>query len=193
MAYNNPRPRKIMSEVGKEFPILNGMSMMSAPSTASASPGPQISILDRGNTLGSGLMQTQQGQSLSSTIGHQYQQQQQQQGVQSLSQHLQSQEADKDKEASSEPQTAIFRPDDTADWKERLRMSHEAEQARSGLSGSSTSGTSAWDRQAREDDDEGKDEDGEVEDEETSVLGDGDGTKAWKAKRTLRKSVTLSD
>ena len=190
IAYN-ARPRKNISEVGKEFPILNSMSMMSGAPTTPASSGSQMSILERGNALGPGLMQAQQNQP-SSTIGHQYQQQQ---GAQSLPQHLQSQDAEKDKDMplKSQQVTAIFRPDDTGEWKERLRISHEVEQARSGLSGMSALGASSWDRRVREDDDEAREEDGEVDDDESSVLGEGDGTKAWKVKRTLRKSVVLSD
>jgi striatin 1/3/4 len=152
IAYN-ARPRKNMSEVGKEFPILNSVSMMSGAPTTPASSGSQMSILEHGNILGPGLMQAQQNQP-SSTIGHQYQQQQ---GTRSLPQHLQSQDA------------------------------------RSGLSGMSALGASSWDRRVREDDDEAREEDEEVDDDESRVLGEGDGTKAWKVKRTLRKSVALSD
>ena len=37
--------------------------------------------------------------------------------------------------------------------------------------------------------DDGKDEDAEVEDDDASVISEGENTKSWKAKRTLRKSV----
>ena len=61
------RPRKIMPEVGKEFPILNGMSIL-----PSSSPAP------RG---GPGMVpvQPQPQPPLSGTMSHPYQQQSQQQ------------------------------------------------------------------------------------------------------------------
>ena len=76
--------------------------------------------------------------------------------------------------------TAIFRPDDAGEWKERLRLSHEAEQA-------GQAGAAAWDRG----DIDGKDEEGEVEEDESSVVGEGEGAKVWHPKRTLRKSVQV--
>jgi len=111
-----------------------------------------------------------------------------------LSQLTQAQEpssnpqTDKDKDVESENRqlTAIFRPDDAGEWKEKLRLSHEAaEKARLTKEFQQTDGS--WDRQ--EEDDEGKEEDGEVEDEESTLVGDGEGIKHWKAKRTLRKLV----
>jgi striatin 1/3/4 len=154
-----------MPEAGKDFPLLNGLSMMSGPSVPSAS-GNQIPSLERSNPLGSGGMmhaQHQQG------MGHQQLQ-------------LHNQQSDKDKDGDEPRQlTAIFRPDEAGEWKERLRLSHEAEQARQ-------AGAASWDR--REDDD-GKDEEGEVEEEDSSVVGEGEGTKVWKAKRTLRKLVHI--
>lgn len=180
------RPRKLMPEVGKDFPLMNGMNSMPGQSSASASSGPQIAIVERGNTLGPGMMQAQQHPP--GSLG-QYQQMQQQNGQNSV-QQLQSQDGEKDKEGLTESQqlTAIFRPDADGEWKEKLRLSHEAEQARMGRSDGNMS-NGAWDRRPREDDEEGKEEEGEVEDDESSVLGEGDGTKVWKAKRTLRKSV----
>ena len=86
-------------------------------------------------------------------------------------------------------QTAIFRPDDAGEWKEKLRLAHEAsEKAR--LAREFQTGTSSdpgiWDRHVEEED-EAKEDEVEVEDEETTLSGDGEGTKLWKAKRTLRK------
>jgi striatin 1/3/4 len=170
MAYNG-RPRKVMPETGKDFPILNGISLMSGLSTAAAPSTGQIPPLERNNALGSGMIQNQQ-QSSNQLIP---QLQQQSSGL--------SQQLDRDKDGDSEPRqlTAIFRPDDAGEWKEKLRQSHEvSEQARL---------ASSWDRRPRYDDDDVKDEDGEVEDEESSVVGEGEGAKVWKAKRTLRKSV----
>ncbi len=85
--------------------------------------------------------------------------------------------------------TAIFRPDDAGEWKERLRLSHEAEQLKA--QAAATTGASSWERR-REDDDEVpiRDEEPEVEEEEGTVVGEGEGAKLWKAKRTLRKSVS---
>jgi striatin 1/3/4 len=104
------------------------------------------------------------------------------------------QQGDKEREAESEGRllTAIFRPDDTGEWREKLRLSHEAsEQARSAREGQIglLSGINSWDRH-RDDDDDVKEEDGEVDDDDTSVVGEGEGTKVWKAKRTLRKLVS---
>lgn len=157
-----------MPEAGKDFPLLNGLSMMSGPSSASAASGNQIPLLERNNPI----------------VGMMHSQQQQMQQSMSQGQQLQhhNQQTDKDKDGDEPRQlTAIFRPDDAGEWKERLRLSHEAEQARQ-------SGVASWDR--REDDD-GKDDEGEVEDEDSGVVGEGEGTKVWKAKRTLRKLVAL--
>lgn len=156
-----------MPETGKNFPLLNGaMNMMSGPSSAPATSGNQIPPLERNNPLGGGgLIQSQ----------HQQQMQHQNMGQ---GQHMQlHNQQDKD---GDEPRqlTAIFRPDDAGEWKERLRLSHEAEQARQ-------AGAAAWDRS----DLDGKDEEGEVEEDESSVVGEGEGAKVWHPKRTLRKSV----
>jgi striatin 1/3/4 len=168
MAYNG-RPRKNMPDTGKDFPLLNGIGMMSGPSSsASQTSGNQIPSLDRNNPLGGGMMHAPH---------------QQQQGMGQTQQlQLHNQQVDKDKDGDEPRQlTAIFRPDDAGEWKERLRLSHEAEQARQ-------PGAASWDRR---DEDDGKDEEGEVEDEDSSVVGEGEGTKVWKPKRTLRKSVML--
>jgi len=163
-----------MPEGGKEFPLLNGINLISGPSSAPAS-GP----LERSNPMGAVMLQQQLQPS---TTGQNQMQQHHNLG------HLQSQQPDKDKEPESEPQqlTAIFRPDEGGDWKEKLRLSHEA-QSRADRVSSSLLGS--WDRR-REDDDDVKDEEPEVEDEDSSVVGESDGnSKMWKAKRTLRKSV----
>jgi striatin 1/3/4 len=164
MAYNG-RPRKHMPETGKDFPILNGISLMSGPSSAPASSGSQVTSLERGNLSNSSIQQSQSNQ-----LGQ-------------PQPTLQTQPMDKDIDSEPRQLTAIFRPDDAGEWKEKLRQAHDAsEQARLGGS---------WDRRSRYDDDDGKEEEGEVEDEDTSVVGESEGTKAWKAKRTLRKSVRL--
>jgi striatin 1/3/4 len=175
MAFNG-RPRKVMPEAGKDFPMLNGIGLMSGPSTAPAAPG---APLERGNPMGNVMLQPPpSGQS----------QVQQHHGIG----HSPSpQQLDKDKEADSEPQqlTAIFRPDDSGDWKEKLRISHEAQGRVDRLGPNLLSGSSSsWDRR-REDDEDVKDEEPEVDDEDANIVGESDGNKIWKAKRTLRKSV----
>lgn len=93
----------------------------------------------------------------------------------------QSSESDKDKNPFTDgPATAIFRPDDKDEWKERLRRAHEAA-AESGIAN-----ISSW--RTRDDDDDGKEED-DVEDDVSSVLGDSDGAKVWRTKRTLRNHL----
>jgi striatin 1/3/4 len=75
--------------------------------------------------------------------------------------------------------TAIFRPDDAGEWRERLRLSHEAsEQARA------ASGVDAWGETQRGDEESKEDEES---DDDEPPIGEGEGTKIWKAKRTLRK------
>jgi striatin 1/3/4 len=96
---------------------------------------------------------------------------------------------DKESEVDSRQITAIYRPDDFGEWKEKLRQSHEAaEQAR--LAKENQTGVHAWES-VQDDDDELKDADMDIDDEESSVVGEGEGegTKVWKAKRTLRKLV----
>jgi striatin 1/3/4 len=163
-----------MPEAGKDFPLLNGANILSGPSSAPASAGSQIPSLERSNPLGSGS-----GSGSGSVM--QLQQQQQQQQAQTQQQQGQGQQPhnpDKDRDGEEPGRlTAIFRPDDAGEWKERLRLSHEeARQA----------GAASWG--GREDDD-GKDEEVEVEDEDTGVVGEGEGTKVWKAKRTLRNHL----
>jgi len=93
-------------------------------------------------------------------------------------------EKDRDVEPENRQLTAIFRPDDAGEWKEKLRLSHEA--AEKSRLAAPDSGT--WDTQ-REEDEEPKEEDGDVEDEEANLVGDGEGTKLWKPKRTLRNHL----
>ena len=176
MAYNG-RPRKAMPEVGKDFSMMNGMGMMSGPSTAPAAP--QSNPLDRPGLAGSGVLNQQSGQS-SSGLGQQVQQSQQPQGSQPAYPG-----ENKDREEPEQPLS-----DDAGDWKERFRLSQEgSEQMRHQLN-SSISGAGAWEQRAREDEDEGKDDDADLDDDDASVMSEGEGTKVWKAKRTLRKLVS---
>lgn len=190
MAYNG-RPRKVMPEVGKDFPILNGMSsLMSGPPSAPASTASQGSPLDRAGILGSALLQSQQP-ATGGPLGPQVQLQPQQPAPAG-----QPQGEGKEGEGDNQPTqlTAIFRPDDAGEWKERLRLSHEAsEQARASQAGESTlSGAASWERRSREEEEEKSEEDTEVDEEEGAEIGDSQGGKVWKPKRTLRKLVSIS-
>jgi striatin 1/3/4 len=176
----NGRPRKVLPEAGKEFPLLNGLSSMSGSISSPLPTRPQLPILGRSSPLASVMVQQQTPLSqLPSPASTQA----------SSSNNNQD---DKDRDYQSENrQTAIFRPDDAGEWKEKLRLAHEAsEKAR--LTREFQTGTSSdpgiWDRRGEEDD-EVKEDEGEVEDEETTLGGDGEGIKLWKAKRTLRKLV----
>lgn len=191
-----------MPEVSKEFPVPNGLSLMSGGSSAPS--GSQPSTLDHSGLLSSGVVPSQQHQQApGGNAAQQIQQQPQQQQTQSgqvpqplnLSGH---QSKGKEKEGEAEPTqlTAIFRPDDAGEWKEKLRLSHEAsEQARlerAGQASGALSGAASWERRAREDEEDTKEDEPDVEEEESGEVGEGDGTKVWKAKRTLRKSVSSS-
>ncbi|PCH38704.1 WD40 repeat-like protein [Wolfiporia cocos MD-104 SS10] len=181
MPYNG-RPRKLMPEVGKDFSLMNGVGIVNGSTSAPA--GPQSNPLDRSGFAGSSLSQPQPQPAATAAN------QQSQAGQQPmLSQPVEP----KDKEGESEQPlgTAIFRPGD--DWREKLRLSHEsAEQARLEQSGAGTislSGAASWERRTRDEEDDSKEEDTEMEDEESSVIGEGEGTKVWKAKRTLRNHL----
>lgn len=172
----NGRPRKTIPDVGKEYSMLNGTGLMSGPSTALAAP--QTNPLDRSGLAGPAVLGQQAGQPQPG-LGQQVQQQQQPQAQQFPGEG-------KDREELEQPLS------DDSDWKERFRLSQEgSEQARHQLNNTIT-GAGAWERRAREEDEDGKDEDGEVDDDDASVMSDGESTKVWKAKRTLRKSVSVS-
>lgn len=160
----NGRPRKVLPEAGKEFPLLNGIGSMSGTNSSPAIPGSSLPIMERNNPTSSSMIQQQLPLAqISQTPSLQ-------------PQASSSNPVDKDKEGEPENRqlTAIFRPDD--EWKEKLRLSHENIQNALG----------SWDRR-RDDDDDVKDEDSDVDDEDTSVTGDGEESKVWKVKRTLRK------
>lgn len=183
-----------MPDLPKEFPQM--MNMNSAPPSAQ---GSQINALDRNVSQS---QQTQQQQT-SAGSGPQPQQEQssqltQTQSTQSqqLPPQLQSQSLERNHDGDIEPQqlTAIFRPDDAGEWKERLRMSHEAaERERLERTGESQSfvGAASWERGGSDDEHSGgKDVDEEDEEESTTSFGESsetDGAKLWKVKRTLRK------
>ncbi|EGO21685.1 hypothetical protein SERLADRAFT_474407 [Serpula lacrymans var. lacrymans S7.9] len=205
----NGRPRKVMPEGGKEFPLLNGMNNMSGPSSAPAGTGPQGN-LERGNPMGSNMFQgpplhqTQAGPATHQMSQQQPQsmQQQQQQQQQSSSQPQQAQasnqqQSEKEQKENSDFEsrqlTAIFRPDEAGDWKEKLRSQYEQQAKMHRLiddrPGQYISGAASWDRRSREDEEDVKEDEGELEEDESTVVGDGEDSKLWKPKRTLRNHL----
>ncbi|KAJ3508200.1 hypothetical protein NLJ89_g5883 [Agrocybe chaxingu] len=176
----NGRPRKVLPEAGKEFPLLNGLP----GSTASANTGgnSQLPILER-NSHSSGMVQQQQS--------HMSQMVPQNPSQSQLSSASTQVGGERDSDFENRQLTAIFRPDDNGEWKEKLRLSHEAaEKSRVAREYQQSTGADpgSWDRQ-REEEEEAKEEEAEVEDEESSLVGEGEGTKLWKAKRTLRNHL----
>ncbi|PIL23750.1 hypothetical protein GSI_13500 [Ganoderma sinense ZZ0214-1] len=138
---------------------------------------PDTNPLDRPGLAGPGVLGQQAGQPQPG-LGQQVQQQQPQQ--------LQPQQFPGEGKDREEPEQPLS---DDGDWKERFRLSQEgSEQARHQLNNTIT-GAGAWERRAREEDEDGKDEDGEVDDDDASVMSDGESTKVWKAKRTLRNHL----
>ena len=175
MGYNT-RPRKLMPEVGKDFPLLNNMNVISNSASAAgpSSTAPQVSSLDRGPSIVS--LPSQQNQL------PQYQSPQPPSSQPTSTQSGQTSDADKEKDETtleSHSRTSIYRPDDKEEWREKLGLSY------AGPSGALAD--SAWDRRPRDDDEDVKEDDTEVEEEESNVLGEGEGTKVWRTKRTLRK------
>jgi striatin 1/3/4 len=174
MPYNG-RPRKVMPEVsGKDFAGLGGL--MSGPPSAPASTGgqggPLLERSNQSNTMAMALGQTQSSNT-SSSVGPA----QGQNTIPTISTEQTGQASDND----GIPPTAIFRPDDAGEWRERLRLANEAsEKARLGAQG--PAGGAAWSRE----DEEGK---FDIDDEEDEVSEGGTEQKMWKTRRTLRKSV----
>lgn len=156
-----------MPEGGKEFPIPNGMNAISGPS---AVPPPNVSQqpIPEQNGSSSQPPQAQPPQTISSQPVQQEQQ----------STEIQSDAPEKEGEPGNRQLTAIFRPDEN--WKEKLRLSHEAAQRATAEGQDSSISSDSWR------DDESKDEDAEMETEE-SVSEEGGNAKTWKPKRTLRK------
>lgn len=170
----NGRPRKVLPEGGKEFPLLNGINSLSGPSSAPAAPGSQIPLLERNNPLVSGN-QSPLGPAVPSN---------------STQQPPSNPPSDKERETETDSRqiTAIYRPDDAGEWKEKLRQSHEqSEQAR--LARENQTGVHAWEPRRDDEDDDFKDPEMDLDDEDSSVMGEGEDTKVWRAKRTLRKLV----
>jgi len=59
MAYH--RPRKVLPETGKDFPLLNGHAVISGPSSAPATSGQQVALLERNNPISGSTQQQQTG------------------------------------------------------------------------------------------------------------------------------------
>jgi hypothetical protein len=164
----NGRPRKVLLEAGKDYPSINGTAPVTGPSsTASTTPGPQLPLLDR--SAGGLLQPALQSQHATGSLP--------QPGTTGVS------EKDRGEDLERSQLTAIFRPDE--EWKEKFR-SEQAKQLRDGQA----TAVSVWDRR-RDDDDDVRDEESELEEDESTMVTDGETTKNWKAKRTLRKLVVL--
>lgn len=205
----NGRPRKQLPDSagpgigggggvpGKEFPMLGSgaasgtMGVMSGPASVPASSAP----LERANQLavaGTG-MYPQQQQAPAQPQPQPPQENQSQRNIspspppsQPQTQPPQQQQQQQDGVGQTpttrqegdvpKPVTMIFRPDDGGEWKEKLRSSYEQQ-------------VQQW----RESEEEEPEEVNEEEDdgETVGVVDDADGesTKLWKAKRTLRKCV----
>ncbi|TDL27222.1 WD40 repeat-like protein [Rickenella mellea] len=197
IAYNG-RPRKLVPDVGKEFPSINGLNLMSTggPSNAPPAGGSQMPMIERDARMNStgviSLHQPHPGQQPGPGQAGGFHMQPSPIGQSTSSGQPPQMGKDKDGDELPEPQlsTAIYRPDSAGEWKEMLRMSNEAaERARlERLSQSSrVLETSSWDSQTSEEE-EVKEEDPEVEDEEAGIIGENDG-KVWKPRRTLRNHL----
>ena len=184
----------MVSELGKDFPAVNGMSMTASASSAPIVPSSQMNLMDRDNRI---------GVNAGVTLHHPHPSAQnmqiqppgfQQQSNQSSEAQYHQLDNQRESEDAQEPQipTAIFRADET--WREQLRLAHEAQERvrmnRFG-SNSASSSSSSWDGQSREEDELAKDDDSDVEDDDSSSTSE-NGGKMWKPRKTLRKQVFLS-
>ena len=208
-AYNG-RPRKIVpeaggaaigssatvvknvSEVGKDFPPLNGINLSTAPPSVSVAAPVQ---LDRGLPPSQQTFPHAQ-QDLSEDV-----QQRQLLPSQQMNDGRQPEQLESERVPSSDSEpsqlTQIFRPDEAGEWRERLNAMRQISQStrekgdENGLSDerhpSLTSGAAAWDGHSREDEDDGKEEEEDGEVDEVNVTGEGEGGKVWRARKTLRK------
>ncbi|EKM82837.1 hypothetical protein AGABI1DRAFT_111399 [Agaricus bisporus var. burnettii JB137-S8] len=169
----NGRPRKVLPEGGKEFPLLNGINSASGSSPTPPTSGPQIPLPERNNPSASGNQSL--GPAAPST------------SIQRASPPNATGDKEGDSDTDSRLITAIYRPDEDGEWKEKLRQSREqSEQAR--LAKENQTGVHAWELR-RDDDDEFKDSEADIEEDESSVVGEGDDAKVWRAKRTLRNHL----
>lgn len=173
MGYNT-RPRKHMPDVSKDFPLMNNVISTPASAAGPSSTAPQVSALERAPGIVS--LPSQQ-----SSLA-QYQSLQPSSSQPTPVQSSQMSDADKEKDETmleSQSRTSIYRPDDKGEWREKVGLSY--------TSPTGSMADSAWDRRPREEDEDIKDEEPEVEEDESNVLGESEGTKVWRTKRTLRK------
>lgn len=205
-AIYNGRPRKQLPESagpgisgvgvggvpGKEFPMLGSVTGAGTTTGIVSGPGsapPSSGSLERPSQLsGPGMYQQQQQGSVQAQPQQSQENQLQRnlapsQPPQSQTQPPQQQQdgigqtpAPRQEGDAPKPVTMIFRPDDGGEWKEKLRSSYEQQ-------------VQQW----RDNEEEEPEEVGEEEDEADSVgvvdEADGESTKLWRAKRTLRKCV----
>jgi len=157
----NGRPRKLLPEIGKEFPLINGVNALSGASASQISNAPQ----------------TQQA---SEQTPHQQQTALPTQPTAGSQTALPETSSDHNPETAAEKEaerdgtgTAIFQPG--ANWKQELKDAHEKAQKQGSRQDVSAEG---WGDLKEEE---------SVMDEEDSVSAEGEGVKTWKSKKTLRK------
>ncbi|KAF8644144.1 hypothetical protein AX16_008671 [Volvariella volvacea WC 439] len=184
MPYNQRPPRKVLPEVGKEFaPAVNGSNPVPNPSLP---PPPAPQPTDRNNSNPSLIAQHMQSPQVQ--VGQQtpppqpYQPPSQPQG--------QSRDREKELESSRGSLANMFnRPEEINQWKDSIQQHQEAvEPTRRGAQVAPTNEATPWDVRGGNDED-GKDEDPEIDDDESTAVGEGEGAKVWKAKRTLRNHL----
>jgi striatin 1/3/4 len=212
-AYNG-RPRKIVPEPGsavavggsstvvknalesgKDFLPLNGVNPSSTPPSASVAAPVQVDrgVLPSQQPLPPAQQDpTEDGQQIQLFPPPQL-------GDSKHSQQFESEQVQSSDTESSQL-TAIFRPDEAGEWRERLNTMRQASSHSAHVKGTSDtglsderhplgSGAASWDGQLREeeDDDDGKEEEEDGEVDEVNVTGEGEGGKVWRARKTLRK------
>ncbi|KAF8626170.1 hypothetical protein AX15_005057 [Amanita polypyramis BW_CC] len=166
----NGRPRKVLLEASKEYPPVNGITSVPGPSSTPATTGPQLPLLDRSAV---GLLQPSLPPQLAPGLSL----------PQSSSTGAGEKDKDKGEDLESRQVTVIFRPDEAGEWRDKLH-SEQVKQSRD----IQPAGIGGWGGR-RDDDDDVRDEDPEIEEDETTMVGDGETTKTWKAKRTLRNHL----
>lgn len=190
MPYNG-RPRKMVPEVGKDFPMLNGMSLgglPNAPAAPNNSGGPSS---DRDPRISSSL----------GGLGHQIPSQHShmvQPGVftsTSSQSNLQLHQAEKDRDSDegSESQSHLpiprLRLNNLGEWGEQFGLSQDAaeraQMEKEAQVNEGIPGHSVWEGHSKYEEDETEKDEVDTE-EESNVSSEGDGRR-WRAKRTLRR------
>jgi len=186
MPYNG-RPRKMVPEVGKDFPLLNGMNLGGLPNAPTASNnqgGPSSERDPRIPTSLGGLVHqipsqhSHMGQpgGFTSTSSQP-----------SLQLHSQT-EKDRDLDEGPDPQShlPIPRSNNTGEWGDQFSDAVErAQMEKEEAINEGISGHTVWEApQKYEDDDSEKDEVDTEEEPNASSEADG---RRWRAKRTLRR------